>query len=86
MFILRETGNRASEAYTLTNLGALAKAMGRPDETARYCEQALVIFEAIGNAPMAGVMRGNLRGNLRPDASPKPRRGWRWLRWFPWFR
>jgi hypothetical protein len=64
--IRREVGDRAGEGTTLNNLGSLADALGRPEEAARYYEQALAILEEIGAVDSARVVRENLAA-LRGD-------------------
>ncbi len=58
--IQREVGDRAGEGEKLNNLGYLASDLGHKEEAARYYEQALAIFDAIGAVDSARVVRDNL--------------------------
>jgi len=69
----------SGEGITLNNLGLLASDLGRPEEVARYYEQALAIVEDIGAVDLARTVRENLEGVRVPpppaepsDAAPQP--------------
>jgi tetratricopeptide (TPR) repeat protein len=46
--IYRETGDRHSEAYALTNVGLAMRDAGREEAGRRYFESALVLFDSMG--------------------------------------
>ena len=58
--IMREVGDRAGEGVILSNLGALAAALGQSEQARSYYEQALLILQNIGAVAYARVIADNL--------------------------
>jgi len=47
--ILRQVGDRAGEAATLTNIGAVYNSISQPQEALKYFNQALPILRQVGD-------------------------------------
>ena len=58
--LVHEVCDRAGDGHALDNMGDLARDHSRPEEAARYYEQALAIFEEIGAVDSARIVRRNL--------------------------
>ena len=58
--ILREVGDRAGEAVTLSNIGAVYRGLGEPQQALEYYGQALPILREVGDRAGEAVTRYNV--------------------------
>ena len=58
--ITREVGDRAGEAITLNNIGAVYRGLGEPQRALEYYGQALPIMREVGDRAGEAVTRYNM--------------------------
>ncbi len=67
MSIRRAVGDRAGEAYTLTNIGAIYSNLGKKPQALEYYNQALLIWRAVGDRNGEAVTFANISYLLNPQ-------------------
>ncbi len=63
--IMREVGDRAGEAATLNNIGAVYRGLGEPQRALEYFGQALPIRREVGDRAGEAVTLNNIGARVR---------------------